>query len=161
MDQVDKYFALTLRFLAYRPRSVEEVKKNLQKKKVSSEIISIIISRLEEEHFLNDEEFARWWKEQRTKNRPHSDYFIKLELSRKGISKEIVSKIFHESDPTNSSDHDKAISLLNKYKKRFINLSPPERNKKIQGFLMRRGFNFETIKDAIDEVFGKDYNISR
>ena len=83
----------TLRFLSFRPRSEKEIADFLKKKQVDSHNAQKIIDKLKEHKFLNDEEFASWWMEQRTMIKPRAIRVIKMELKQKGISKEIIEKI--------------------------------------------------------------------
>src|SRR5438067_1557035 len=95
MDEFDTYLSKTLRFLGYRSRSEKEIRDYLVKKTVSTVVIERIIARLYEYKYLNDEEFARMWINNRTSYKPRSTFFIKMELKKKGIPSEIIEKILH------------------------------------------------------------------
>lgn len=154
MEEFEKFYNKALRFLSYRPRSEKEVKDFLKRKKVSASAIAIILIKLKKQKFINDEEFARWWIEQRTTVAPRSIRFIKIELRQKGIHQEIIEKIISNDQFLISNDLDRARKLVEKKMKRF-GMTRQETYQKLGRFLASKGFDWETIKKSIDEVFGK------
>lgn len=158
MGDFEKFYNIALRFLSYRPRSEKEVRDRLIRKKIDSQIIEKIIAKLKEKKFLNDEEFAKWWIEQRTKVRPKAIRVITLELKQKGISNEIIESLLSKdvsSEEQVSNDLELANKLIEKRIERFRNSSKQEIYQKLGSYLSRRGFDWETIKQSIDELFSK------
>jgi len=158
MEDFEKFYNSSLRFLSYRPRSEKEVRDRLIRKKIDSQIIEKIIAKLKEKKFLNDEEFAKWWIEQRTKVRPKAIRVITLELKQKGISNEIIESLLSKdvsSEEQVSNDLELANKLIEKRIERFRNSSKQEIYQKLGSYLSRRGFDWETIKQSIDELFSK------
>ncbi len=160
MDAFEKYYNATLAYLSYRPRSIKEVRDYLHKKQAGEKTAKQIITKLLEHKFLNDEEFARMMVRQRTEFKPKGLRMLKQELAQKGVDVEIIEKVLAERK-TNVSELGLAKTLLEKRKRQYQGL---ERNKLYQragGFLGRKGFDFSIITAAIDEVFGKEYNMKR
>ena len=158
MGDFEKFYNIALRFLSYRPRSEKEVRDRLIRKKIDSQIIEKIIAKLKEKKFLNDEEFAKWWIEQRTKVRPKAIRVITLELKQKGISNEIIESLLSKdvsSEEQVLNDLELANKLIEKRIERFRNSSKQEIYQKLGSYLSRRGFDWETIKQSIDELFSK------
>ena len=149
-----------LRFLSFRPRSEKEVQDFFRKKQVSKETSEKVIDRLKEHKFLDDVEFAKWWVEQRTLIKPRAWRVIKIELRQKGISKEIMELLNTNSQSEEKDDLNAAIKLVGKRILRYKSLPRQEIYKKLGRFLLSKGFNYETIKRSIDEVFSKEYNQS-
>ncbi len=145
----DKFFNSSLKFLSYRPRSEKEVRDSLTKKKASTEIIEQIIDRLKEHKFLNDLEFAQWFVRSRNLVKPKAGRVIKMELKQKGIASEFLENLETGDELANAK------KLLDKKLARYKNLDRDEIYKKLGSFLARRGFDWDTIKKAIDESFGK------
>lgn len=143
-----------LRFLSFRPRSEKEISDYLKKKKVSIIISQKVISKLKESNFLNDVEFAKWWIEQRTLIKPRAWRIIKFELKNKGISEEIIQN----SESEETSDSTVAIKLAQKRFLRYKNLPRQEIYQKLGRFLISKGFDYDTVKRSIDEIFSKEYN---
>jgi regulatory protein len=158
MDDYQKFLNKTLRFLAYRSRSEREVLGYLQKKEASHKIQEAILAFLKDRRFVNDKEFATNWIEQRLRTRPKSMRMLKLELKNKGISEEVAMQaianfkvlISNEGDEMNVSDLETAKKLVKKKIDKYSGLSKQEIYQKLGGFLGRKGFDWETIKKAID-----------
>jgi len=147
-----------LRFLSFRPRSEKEIRDYLSKKKVSELVAQKILLKLKENKFLNDEEFAKWWIEQRTLIKPRAWRIIKIELKQKGISSEIIEELNINSGSEGNNDLTMAIKLAQKRLPRYKNLSRQEIYQKLGRYLASKGFGWENIKTSIDEVFSKEYN---
>ena len=153
----EKFYNRTLRFLSYRPRSEKEIKDFLKRKKVNELLASKILKKLRELNFVNDEEFTKWWIEQRTGSRPRGLRLIKLELKQKGISEEMTTAIIHDSRFIIQKEEEFARKALEKKLKTWRRLSKEEFREKAVAFLLRRGFAFDTIKQAVDpDLIGVD-----
>ncbi|OGH20111.1 MAG: hypothetical protein A3D74_03455 [Candidatus Levybacteria bacterium RIFCSPHIGHO2_02_FULL_37_13] len=147
MDELDKFYNSSLRFLSYRPRSEKEVRDKLKSKKASPEIIEKTIAKLKEKKFINDEEFAKWWIESRLMLKPRSLRLIKMELKQKGIPDETISNFKFLI----SNDLEQAKKLVEKRIKRFKGLPKQEIYQKLGRYLASKGFDWDTIKQSIDE----------
>lgn len=159
MDTLDKFYERTLRFLSFRQRSEKEIRDYLKKKNADDLTSKKIIDKLKEHKFLNDEEFAKWWVEQRTRVKPKADRVIKYELKQKGIDLKIIESLFENED---RSDFEKALVLAEKKMKRLDKLEDKRKvYERLGRFLASKGFNYDTIKEVIDRTFSKEYNNSR
>lgn len=147
-----------LRFLSFRPRSEKEIIDYLKKKQVDSNTSQKVILKLKESNFLNDVEFAKWWVEQRTLIKPRAWRIIKIELKQKGISSEIIEELNINSESEEENDLTMAIKLTQKRLPRYKNLSRQDLYQKLGKYLAYKGFDWETVKRSIDEVFSKEYN---
>jgi len=151
-------FNRALRFLSFRPRSEKEIIDYLKKKKVDSNTSQKVILKLKENNFLNDVEFTKWWVEQRTLIKPRAWRIIKIELKQKGISSEIIEELNINSESEEENDLTMAIKLTQKRLPRYKNLSRQDLYQKLGKYLAYKGFDWETVKRSIDEVFSKEYN---
>ncbi|PKM81814.1 MAG: hypothetical protein CVU89_07240 [Firmicutes bacterium HGW-Firmicutes-14] len=131
-----------LRFISYRPRTVWEVKQRLTIRGYKSDIISGVIEFLNEYDFLNDEKFARMWVRNRTNEKPCGRYRIYCELRQKGVAKDIIEKAL--AGFSQEKEHQMSVSLVEK-KCRKTSFD----YKKLQGFLLRRGFDPEIVKKVL------------
>lgn len=156
MDNFEKYYKKALFFLSFRPRSEKELRDYLKKKKADDLTSEKIISSLRENKFLDDLEFAKWFKEQRTILKPKATRIIKMELKQKGISQDLMDEVF--ANDTNS-DFEKAKKLAEKRINRYSKLEDKRKiYEKLGRYLASKGFNYDTIKEVIDQVFSKEYN---
>lgn len=117
-------------------------------------VIELIIHKLTEQKFLNDEEFAKWFIEQRKRFRKKSDRLIKLELKQKGISTDVFEKA-EEGIEHKKTDHEAARELVEQKIGKYKHLSRQELYQKLGAILARRGFDWDTIKTTIDEKLKK------
>ncbi len=153
----DKFYNLALRFLSYRPRSEKEVREKLESKKVESNIIEKIILKLKEKKFLNDEEFAKGWIENRNRFKPRSARLIKIELKQKGIKEDIFNKLISDKGLM-INDLESAKKLVKKKMEKYRNklgITRDEIYQKLGRFLASKGFNWDIIKKSIDEILAK------
>lgn len=151
MEDFEKFYNKALEFLSYRQRSEKEVRDKLKTKEVDSQTIDKIIAKLKDKKFINDEEFARMFSENRLRFKPRSLRLIKLELKQKGIAPEIINNL----QLTIDSDLESAEKLVEKRLGRVKGLPKQEIYEKIGRYLASKGFNWDTIKKAIDEMLDK------
>lgn len=118
-------------------------------------VIEKVISKIKEQKFVNDEEFAKWWIEQRTQFKPRSLRLIKVELRQKGISNEIIESGIMNYESGTRNDSKSALNLIEKRIARYKNLPKQEIYQKLGRFLASKGFDWDTIKQSIDEVLDK------
>lgn len=152
MDVFEKWYNRTIRYLSFRPRSEKEIKDFLKRKNVDEKITQRILQKLKEETFLDDREFTRWWIEQRTEFRKMGIRLIKLELRQKGIEDDLIDEVIHSSTVTIQTDEERAKELIERQARKHTKLSRQELFRKLGQYLSRLGFDYETIKHAIDEV---------
>lgn len=150
------FYNKALKFLSYRPRSEKEIKDNLKKKRVTDSTIDLIIKKLREQKFLNDKEFARWWIEQRTLVKPTGKRLIKIELKRKGVDKELIDEVFDNAGDLIQDELESARRLVERKINKYKGLERQKVYQRLGGFLSRRGFDYDTIKKAIDEFIPRE-----
>ncbi|MDP3988543.1 MAG: regulatory protein RecX [Candidatus Levybacteria bacterium] len=120
-------------------------------------VINRIIAKLKEQKFVNDEEFAKWWIEQRTNFKPRSLRLIKMELKQKGIDEELVQGSILRLR-SGQSDLEMAKKLVQKRLQKYKNLPRQEIYQKLGRVLAQKGFSWDTIKESIDGVLTGEYN---
>lgn len=151
MDDFEKFYKASIRYLSFRPRSEKELRDYLTKKQCDPLICKRIIDSLTRDKFLNDEEFARMWIRERTLIKPKAIRVIKMELKQKGISKELIESAFENSDDS-SIDFNLALRLAEKKLRTIHDQTDRYKVKeKLGRYLASKGFDWDTIKAAIDQ----------
>jgi regulatory protein len=140
-----------LRFLGYRPRSLQEVRANLEKHEIPEVVIDSTLKRLQENGLLNDQEFAQAWVENRNTFRPRSRRTLSMELRRKGLDDEIVQKVLDE----NVNEDALALEAARKYVRKVQGLEWQDFRQKLGGFLGRRGFSYGVTAQALREIWAE------
>lgn len=149
-EKLQKYLDLAYRYLMIRNRSEKELRDYLGGKNIPQEIIDTIIRKLYEQKFLDDEKFARSWILFRARLKPKGRYALQMELRQKGISQEIIEKVFSETDDELPDEVTQAKGLIASRIKRLEGESRQVIYQKVGAFLGRRGYSWEVAKKAID-----------
>ena len=151
-DLFEIYLNNILKFIGYRSRSEKEIIDRLRKKKIDEKMISEIMAKLQEWKFIDDIAFAKQWIESRVVNRHKSIRLVRLELLKKGIKKEIIDSLFE-----NLSKESDVASIEAIIRKKIKRLNIQDRNdlQKLSRYLLGKGFDWETVKEAINK-FRKD-----
>ncbi len=157
-DEFDKAYDRAIRFLSYRSRSRAEVDRYLREKDYADEVVEATLKRLQDQQYLNDEAFARFWLQNREQFRPRGRRALRYELRQKGISDQIIDEMLAEVD-----EETLAWSAVEKKLPRWQDLPEQEFKKKLVGFLTRRGFNYAVANTifhrAWDEIDHLDNNL--
>jgi len=136
-DDLDKAYAAALHYLAARPRSRSEVERRLEQKGHAPEAIAAAIERLKDRCYVDDEAFAAFWVENRTRFRPRSAAAMRQELSQKGVDSDTIRQALDELDEDAA-----AWAALEGKLYRWHGLDKAEFERKVVAFLARRGFSF-------------------
>ncbi len=150
-----------------RLRSEKEVRdylKNLSfkrktkgKEEIGEVVINQLIDKLKKKDLINDVAFARAWTESRSRKK--GKQLIKQELFQKGIDRKIIEEVLNQSESLSKENgFDVASALLEKKLRIWQTLPYLEKKKKATDFLMRRGFEYDVVKDVIEKMIKKDYN---
>lgn len=148
-DLKEDCYQKALKFIAFKPRSRQEVIIRLKKYDFNDETISSVIEELVEKKYINDLDFAQNWVENRTTIKPRSNKLIKWELRNKKISDEIIEKISDEM-PT---DEELVIVAAEKYSKRLSGCEKDVFFRRLAGYLMRRGFPFSIVNPVVNKTW--------
>ncbi|MGI8419170.1 MAG: regulatory protein RecX [Candidatus Levyibacteriota bacterium] len=154
-EKISEYLKNCYRYLTIRNRSEKEIRDYLAKKKAEPEIIETIVLRLKKQKFLNDETFARSWVLQRARLRPRGKRLLQIELRQKGIADDLIEQVLNEAHEEISDELTQAKSLIERRVQRLHDQPRQEIYNKVGAFLARRGYGWEVIKKAIDEVLNE------
>ena len=88
-----KAIRVALRYLSQRPRTVVEVQSRLRRHCFTENMVTAATEHLLGQGLLNDENFARSWRESRERNRPRSASMVRRELIGKGVSPDVADGV--------------------------------------------------------------------
>jgi len=140
---------LVLNFLSFRPRTEKEIINYLNKKKVDSRIQLRVIRRLRELGFLDDERFCELWIRDRMRLKPRGGRRIFQELILRGVNKNLAKNMI-EKLLTKEEAINLAKCALEKKSHLWRHLKPQFQKKKSVEYLLRLGFNWDTIKEVLE-----------
>jgi regulatory protein len=155
-EQLGKVYRQALEYALLRPRSRKEMSDYLHRKALTSKaknqsakpiidatIIQKTLDQLVQKGYVNDENFARFWVDNRMVKKGISARKLKAELVKKGIATDTIDQVLTGSRRGDSSEIQKIIA-----KKR-----PRYDDQKLFAYLIRQGFNYDDVRSAL---FDKD-----
>lgn len=139
-----KWFDKTLNLLSYRLRSEWELRDYLRRKKAPEEFVDKILNKLSINGYVNDEQFAKRWVENRRYMKATSRRKLAMELKQKRIPSEIVDKVLAD-DKEQVDEREVLRELVEKKRARY-----PDQTKFMQ-YLARHGYSYDDIKTVLSE----------
>jgi regulatory protein len=131
-----------LRYLNARQRSVDEVRRRLQRANIDDEIAENAICVLLNKGYLNDREFALEFTRHLSEYKNYSKKRIHYELRRKGIDRSLIEECL---SPFNEKiETQKARKLI---EKKFPD--PKADLFRAKNYLRRNGFDADVIEEAL------------
>lgn len=150
-----------LRFLSFRPRSEQELRLYLQRRKVEPEQVEAVMEELRRLKLVDDAAFARFWRDSRDRFSPRGERLLKAELRAKGLSSEDVA----EALPEPEDEAALALRAAERHVRTLRGLPWPDFRQKMLGFLQRRGFDYDlsnrVARAVWDMVAGEEQREAR
>jgi len=137
-----------MRYLSYRPRSIVELCQKLRIQGFENKVIDNVVDKLCEHKLLGDDKFASLWVENRMTFRPRSRRMLTNELKQKGVAEDTI---MHALEDVN--DEDAAYQLGLHFIRKNRSLEWPVFRQKLYEYLVRRGFDYGTIKSVVRQVW--------
>ena len=143
-DSYQRCFNAAVRLLGYRPRSQTELRSRLRQHDYPAAIIAKVIARLKELEMVDDAAFARHWTENRAEFSPRGRRLVKLELRRKGLDRDTIEQAVA------GLDENAGARRAAEKKLRTLPVDDYDTfRRRLGGYLMRRGFNYETVDRTV------------
>ena len=170
-SEFGKLYQRTLEWVLTRPHSVRETKDYLRRKITSSNrgsktrpsgperyrdldgdfsfdktsFADAIVDRLIRKGYLDDFKFAEYFVENRFVKKGISKKRLKMELMKKGVSREIIEQVLEE---TSRNDEEEILKIIAKKRNKYD-------DEKLIQYLCRQGFHFETVRNLV-QTYGTD-----
>jgi regulatory protein len=147
-----KTFDRAVNLLTYKPRSIEELRTRLLEKVwTNAEIVDEVIEKLKEYNYLNDEQYATSFASSKIRQKAFGKRRLQQDLRRKKLDNETIEKAlenaFEEYPEEDVIDRAVAKRLRIKGIPETIN-----EKKNFFGYLMRQGFDYDLIRQKMDEL---------
>ncbi|MFS0577020.1 recombination regulator RecX [Sporosarcina sp. 179-K 3D1 HS] len=149
-DEIQKAFNRALHYLGFRMRSEFEVKKKLLDSGYGEAVVLEAIVKLKRLGFLDDESFSEALLQTQIKTSSKGPRAIQQEFRKKGIGKELQEKVlegYSEEEQVRI-----ATKLATKAAEANRSVTPVQLKQKIQNALLRKGYSFDIIKQALASV---------
>ena len=141
---------IVLRLLERGPKSSSELASALEKHEIPAEISNHVIARFTEVELIDDAAFAQQVVDASRRTKGLARSMVKRKLADKGLDKDIINQVASEI-----SDEDElavATEVAIKRLGQLSKLEPEVRNRRLIGFLQRRGFGSGVVFAAIREA---------
>ena len=151
-DEREVAYQQALKYLAYRPRSLAEIRLHLQGRDLSAASIQDALERLQKNDLVNDTSFAQTWVENRTEFRPRSRRALAYELKHLGVSPEVVEQSLQGID-----ENELAYQAGLKQARKYRNLEWQVFRQKMYAFLGRRGFGYDVSNPVVARIWAEQH----
>lgn len=139
------------RYLAHKPRTEQEVRRRLDRADVSSHVTEDLMVELREQGYVDDEAYAREFASQRNQ-RDYGPYRVEKDLRSRGVAQETIdaaiAEVFERSE-LRETVRELARTRWSRYQQ---DEDARRRKKKVHDYLVRRGFPFDLIREALAEI---------
>lgn len=140
-----------MQFCAYRDRSHKEVEEKLKQLRMIPAAREVIILRLLQEDFLNEERFARSFVRGKFRIKKWGRIKIKQELKFREISAPVIRIALTEIEER--AYHQTLEDLLQKKTDAVKEVDPFKKRKKLADYLLRKGYESGLVYEKINDLF--------
>ena len=148
-EEINAAYRSAIRYIGRAMRSSQEVRVKLKDKGYNEASINVVIQRLVEQRYIDDEVYASALARQRIRSNKKGPLWVRRELSQKGIDQTSVEQAMTQFNK--SDEYDQALELASK-RWRSIKGELPDRIRKIMSLLQRRGYTSDTIRKVTQQL---------
>lgn len=143
-----------LEYLSQRLHSHAELSKKLSRRGYGEAVTHSVLEDLQRLGYLDDERFAKTKAMSMAERKHHGRRRAFMELRKAGVKQDVAERALDEVYETSDSVA-VAKELAMKQAPRLRKLDPLVARRRLVGMLMRRGFDYETIKPVVEAVLGR------
>jgi regulatory protein len=151
LDTEAELYDVALRALMRRPRSVDEMKRLLERRASSELLAQVVLARLKENNLVDDSRYAKQFARQRAEIRRQGKFRIARDLRSRGIPDRHIEAAIAES----TSDDAEQAAVRQRIQRKLKLFRGPLDQKKIAslyGTLLRAGFPSDVIRRELKSV---------
>lgn len=145
-DILEKLYA----FCAYQERCTQDIKKKLLKLSIEETYHAEYIAHLEQERFLDEERFVRFFVKSKLKGNKWGRRKIQFSLRQKGVADSLIDLVLDEMDDVEVETI--VFELAQKKNRSLKETDLWKRKQKIFAYLAQKGFQSSEIKGAIEKL---------
>ena len=142
--------ASALRLLKFRPRSEQELHERLIRKGVAEPEVRKVVEDLRKKGFVDDVRFARLFVSRQMHSKPIGRRMLLSRLKARGIAPEVAQGALEQGAP-GPDDLELARQAAGPRMERMRDLPRETADRRLFGFLSRRGFSSEVVYQVIRE----------
>ncbi|MBQ2723996.1 MAG: RecX family transcriptional regulator [Clostridia bacterium] len=142
-SEISYAFEKCVDYLSKSMKTTKQIRDYLRKKGVVSEVEEIVVQKLKDYHYVDDQLYIQLYTEQNSLSKGQRR--IKNELMQKGIYKEMAEQV----EVDDQKQRQTAVELSQKYMKNKTN--DFKTLQKLQRFLVYRGFDYDVVSQIIGQ----------
>ena len=151
MKDKNEALKFAMKLISLRKRSAFEIKERLRKKKFEGDIIEEVLQELKNYKYLNDEEFAEAYINDRINFNPRGRFLIKKELNKRGIAENIIERKMEEL-LSEEKEVESAKKMAEKKLRTINNKTDKIKvDQKIRSYLQSKGYSFDIINLVVKQ----------
>jgi regulatory protein len=160
---------IAARFLGARPRTRWELERRLLRAGASHEVVEATLRRLQGLGYVDDEAFGRWWLQQRDRHAPRGRRMLVAELRQRGVPRAVIVALRGtepngeerpDEDGLPTTELDRARQALGRHLRGRPLPSDSAAQRRLGMFLMRRGFDVETVRSVLRSASAADDEVA-
>jgi regulatory protein len=141
-----------LHFLSYRQRSEAELRNYLRRQEATPEQGDAVLADLRRQNLVDDEAFAKFWRESRDRFAPRGEGMLQAELRAKGVAAEVVAGVLPDAE-----EEEILARRAGERHLRQLRAAPwPEFRTRMLSYLQRRGFRYEVANRTTRELWAAE-----
>ncbi|PMD72060.1 recombination regulator RecX [Companilactobacillus nuruki] len=149
-ENINKAYGDAVNYLSYQLRTKKEIKDYLYKKEYHRDAVDLVIKKLEELRYLDDESYATSYINTQLKTTSNGPKIIEQKLVQKGVPDNLIQdKLFEINQDTLLEN---AIEFAKKQVRKQKRASFQQMLTKIRQSLYQKGFSKEIIEETINDL---------
>lgn len=132
---------------AYTRRQLED---KFRQRGADPGVVAVVLDRLQASGLINDEAYARAWIQTHSHQGAMGRRRLAAEMARRGIDRTTTEVVLAEEAPADEPGACEELALRKAAV--YRNLPRETARQRLSGFLIRRGFNFEDVRRAVDKA---------
>ena len=128
-----------------------EIARQLEREGFSADAIETSIAELIRSGHIRDRKYAENWIVRRQKSNPRGKTLLKQELVDKGIDRETAEQVVATVETEDEAKV--ALQIAEKRVKQYKRLPTHVAKRRLHGFLARRGFGSDVVRQVLEQVF--------
>lgn len=138
-----------MKLISLRRRSVFEIEEKLKEKGLEENVLEEILEELKGYKYLDDQQFAESYINDRMNFNPRGKFLIKKELQEKGVAENIIEKKLEEL-----ISKEREVESARKLAEKKLRImggknGKNKTNQKIMSYLQSKGYSFEIISQVV------------
>ena len=134
-----------------KPYTKNEMGERLAREGFSEKAIGTAIEELIDSGHIRDRKYAENWVVRRQKSNPRGKTLLKRELLDKGVDRETAEQVVAQVETENEGTL--ALQIAQKRVKQYRQLPVHVAKRRLHGFLARRGFESEIVRQVLAQIF--------